>query len=267
MWVFSGVAGSELLWPFSFSKRELRFAVAQPVATRSPCLSKKGILAQKIELKESGIEGDINAFLEGLDCLVLNIPPGLRSNPNVPFTSRIRPLESQLQQSGIPHLIFISSTSVYGRDQGEVDETDLPAPDTETGRQLERAESILLQNPSRKTQVVRPGGLLGPDRHPVFSLSGNTYSSGGQDRVNLIRLEDLLNILQALILNDWDSGIFNAVYPEHPSKRDFYIQEATHFGIAPPTYPDAGESRNGKIVRSSRLQEKGYKFSHSIWSR
>lgn len=229
-------------------------------------LAEKGIEGQKIRLNESQIEGDITGFLKGLDCLVLNIPPGLRGDPGADFTGRIRNLEAHLKKAGVVHLVFVSSTSVYGNSQGNVCEKDPPHPDSETGRQLLETETLLLSNTTRKTQVVRPGGLLGPDRHPVFSLSGKSFDSGGNNRVNLIRLSDLLKILEVLISGNSVPGTYNAVYPEHPSKRDFYTAEASHFGISPPYYSDAPGPLKGKKIHCRALEAIGYTMAHSIWT-
>jgi nucleoside-diphosphate-sugar epimerase len=232
-----------------------------------PLLSEKGIEAYEVRLKDHTIEGDIAGFLHGLDGLVLNIPPGLRSDPGADFAARIRMLEPHMKAAGTPHLIFVSSTSVYGEAQGTVSESDLPEPDSETGRHLLQAESFVLSNTTRTNQVLRPGGLLGPDRHPVLTLSGRTLTSGGDSRVNLVRLGDLLEILERLVTQRLPAGIYNAVYPEHPLKREYYSREASAFGLPAPSYAQPGQVREGKIVRSRRLEDAGYSFTHSIWTK
>lgn len=60
-----------------------------------------------------------------------------------------------------PPALFVSSTAVYGADQGEVDELTAPAPDGFNGRVLLEAETAVFQ---RTTAVaVRLSGLYGPD--------------------------------------------------------------------------------------------------------
>ena len=64
----------------------------------------------------------------------------------------------------------MSSTSVYGDSFPivEITEETKPNPDTESGKQLVIAETLFVQsNPHFKTTVIRFGGLLGDDRHPV----------------------------------------------------------------------------------------------------
>lgn len=235
-------------------------------AEKEAGLSEKGIEPFVIRLGELEIEGDITGFLKGLDCLVLNIPPGLRNNPGADFTARIRLLHAHLEKAGIPHLVFISSTSVYGDAQGKVTEKDPPVPDSETGRQLLQAESLILSGTRRTVQILRPGGLLGPGRHPVYSLSGRVLGSGGNSPVNLVRLGDLLNILEMLVAGRPESGIYNAVFPEHPTKEEFYTLEARSLDLPPPSYPGTPAAPQGKIVRSKALEELGYRFSHPIRS-
>ena len=229
-------------------------------------LLEKGIEARVLRLGDQKIEGNPEEFLKGLDCLVVNIPPGIRRDPKADFISRIRLLETCLQKAAIPHLIFVSSTSVYGASQGSVSEADQPLPDSQTGEQLLQVEKMLLENKARTTQILRPGGLIGPDRHPVFTLSGKNINSDGSERVNLIRQEDLLPVLGLLITNPNLSGTFNAVFPEHPSKHEYYTKEAHHFGIAPPVYRDSPGRLSGKKIACPALKALGYTFTHTIWS-
>jgi len=229
-------------------------------------LLEKGIDARVLRLGDHEIEGNPGEFLDGLDCLVVNIPPGIRRDSKADFISRIRLLETHLQMAAVPQLVFVSSTSVYGAFQGSVTEADHPLPDSQTGEQLLEAENILLENTARTTQILRPGGLTGPDRHPVFTLSGKNINSDGSERVNLIRQEDLLPVLELLIANPNLPGTFNAVFPEHPSKQEYYTKEANYFGIAPPVYRDSPGHLKGKKVACPALKALGYSFAHSIWS-
>jgi nucleoside-diphosphate-sugar epimerase len=131
---------------------------------------------------------------------------------------------------------------------------------------LLEAEEILLSNPVRNTLILRPGGLLGTDRHPVFTLSGKQLTSDGNAPVNLVRRQDVLGILELLISNPSHSGIFNAVFPEHPLKREYYALESSYFGIPPPVYIEKPGSAKGKKIYSHALHEMGYHFAHSIWT-
>src|SRR5574343_621841 len=68
----------------------------------------------------------------------------------------------------------VSSPSVYSDSFPivEITEETTPNPDTESGKQLVIAETLLQSNQNFKTTVIRFGGLLGEDRHPVKFLAG-----------------------------------------------------------------------------------------------
>ena len=229
-------------------------------------LEELGVVPFRILLTEKGVEGPLPLFLEGLDTLRGNIPPGLRKQPEADFLSKIRILDRALTEAGTARLLFVSSTAVFSDAQGAVVEQTPPEPGTRSGRQQLQAENLLLQNPSRKTMVLRLGGLMGPDRHPVTHLSGREIPSGGNQRVNLIRMGDALGALRHLIANPRSSGIYHGVYPAHPTRRDFYTSEARLMRLDPPRFMDPAGPAAGKTVRSTRLQREGFHFSHSIYS-
>ena len=114
--------------------------------------------------------------------------------------------------------------------------------------------------------MLRLGGLLGPDRHPALHLSGREFSSGGNKAVNLIRLGDALSALQHLITDPEASGVYHGVYPEYPSRRDYYSSEARFFGIPLPIFKDKPGALEGKQVQPERLLKAGFRFSHPIYS-
>ena len=233
---------------------------------KRPELEELGIHSYQIYLSETGVQGPLGSFLKGLDNLVVDIPPGLRNQRDADFVSRIRHLDQALQEAGIPRLLYVSSTSVFGSGQGTVTEDTIPEPESNSGRQLLEAERLLLSNTSRQTVVLRLGGLLGPDRHPVFHLSGREIPTGGTIAVNLIRLGDALGALQYLISDPGASGVYHGVYPEYPSRREYYNAEARILKTAPPHFMDPPGPVTGKRVRPERLLQAGFRFSHPIVS-
>ena len=72
-----------------------------------------GIVPYSIKLFEKGVQGDIRSFLSGTNILVVDIPPGLRRNPDVDFVKKIKNLIPYIEKSYVKKVIFTSSTSVY----------------------------------------------------------------------------------------------------------------------------------------------------------
>lgn len=229
-------------------------------------LQASGIDAFTISLGEREAEGPLTAFLEGLDILIINIPPKLRSSDAQNYVEKMKLLKDSLLESPQTKVLFVSSTSVYGDIEGEVTETTTPVPTTESGKQLLESEQLFYDEPRLSTTVVRFGGLIGPGRHPVTHLSGRTGLKNGTAPVNLIHLEDCLRILMAIIEHNWWGLHFNAVYPEHPTRAAYYAAESEKKGLPVPEFLPEKEGEKGKRVSSSLLLQKGFEFAAGIRS-
>ena len=134
-------------------------------------------------------EKTIEDFLDESEILIINIPPKLRKNNQEDFVGKIRTLIPFIEKSTVENLIFVSSTSVYGdREESafRLTEETKPQPDSEGGKQLLQTEHLLQSNPFFKTTVVRFGGLIGQDRHPIRFLSGRENIENPEAPINLI---------------------------------------------------------------------------------
>ena len=161
-------------------------------------------------------------------------------------------------------IIFVSSTSVYGEVQGEVTEKSIPKPANDSAKKLLAAEKLFMTDKDLDATLVRFGGLLGPDRHPVTYLSGQHELTNGDDAINLIQLEDCLLILISIITNDWWGKIMNGVYPDHPTKRVYYTTEASKRGLPVPEYKKGYAGKTGKIIKTKTLDALKFKFMAPI---
>lgn len=234
---------------------------------RLEVLRSEGIEPYRLELDATGAQGPIADFLKDLDCLVCNIPPGLRKDPDANYPGRIRQLVGPIREAGVGHVIFVSSTSVFGRDQGEVDEDTLPIPDSKSGRQVLQAEEILRRSDwQTAVTVVRFGGLIGGSRHPIRQLAGKMGLSGGTDPVNLIHRDDCLRILLAVIKGGPGEGLIHAVAPEHPSREEYYRREAEKHGLPAPGFAPSSGKSNAKVLKSRSFLIKKTGFKTSLFS-
>ena len=233
--------------------------------TKIPFLEENGIKAYLISLGEAAVEGDIGSFLNGLDTLVINIPPSLRKGNTSNYVLKLKGLLKYIRSAGIPKVIFVSSTSVYGVERGKVSEETLPNPDSESGKQLLEVENLFMGDQNLKITIIRFGGLIGPGRHPVNFLSGRKDLKNGHHPVNLIHLEDCIRMIVAILENGWWNVLFNGVYPEHPSKKNYYSLVAEKKGLPALHYKEESDALEGKIVESPSLEERGFTFSKGIW--
>ena len=264
-----GVLGCGWLgYPLAEKLLEMGYAVKGSTTSEAKLdsLAAAGIIPFYVEISDSGIKGDLKGFLEGLQCLILNIPPGLRKGPPGSYLNKLGYLLKELKEHAVPRLIYISSTSVYGNKQGQVTETDPALPEDDKGSELLEAEKRLSDLADTQTQVIRLGGLIGGDRHPSKQLSGKEIPSGGNDAVNLIHRSDAILAIISVLEQPFEASLFNAVCPEHPRKRDYYASEAIKRGLEPPLYQDPPGALAGKVVDSDIFPPAGIHFSKSLYS-
>lgn len=230
-------------------------------------LTHVGIIPYEIKLYAEGVQGDITSFISDAELLIINIPPGLRNDPEANFIGKIGRLQDYIEQSGVEKVLFVSSTSIYEDAEKfpEYTEEDNANAESNTSRQLISAEEHLKESDSYKTTVIRFGGLFGPGRHPVTYLAGKTDLKNPATPVNMIHLDDCIEIISQIIKKKVWGKTFNAVYPEHPTKEKYYTQIAETKNLAVPEFEHSSVSK-GKVISSRVLQkELKYEFLQNIW--
>ncbi len=219
-----------------------------------------GVDAYPVNITEEGVEGSPQGFLKNVSTLIVMIPPGLRRDSGSDYVLKMSHFLTEIKSAKVSHVIFISSTSVYGDEQAFVTEKDTPKPTTEAGRQLFQVEQLFFNTPDFKTTIVRFGGLVGGSRQPVKYLAGRKELSGGNDPVNLIHQDDCITIISSIIKQEVYGHIFNGVHPAHPKKELYYKAKASELQLEAPQYAITNEPA-GKQVDSVNLSLKlDFKF-------
>ena len=229
-------------------------------------LEEKGIRPFEIILQPDKIEGPIDELLSDLEILIINVPPRMRRGSSESYIDKMNELHSKIQAANVDKVIFVSSTSVYGNIEGDVDESTPVEPVTESAKHLLAAENLFMDDEVLKTSILRFGGLIGPDRHPVSMLSGKEDLSNGDDAVNLIHRDDCIHMIITILENEWWHEIFNGVYPDHPRKSEYYTKEAAIRGIKAPGYKGLKGQTEGKLIKSRNFLIKNQSFFTSIRS-
>lgn len=223
-------------------------------------LENLGIQPYLIALSEDKTTGDLNSFLENSKILIIDIPPKLRSSSTENFVSKIKNVIPFIEKSSVENVLFISSTSVYGDTSTalSVTEETKTYPDTESGKQLVQTEQLLQSNTNFKTTILRFGGLIGEDRHPIKFLAGRKNIENPNAPINLIHQEDCIGIILKILQQaqneklEWNET-FNAVTPFHPSRKEYYTQKAIEFNLALPEF-NAENSSFGKTIWSDKVE-------------
>jgi len=243
-------------------------------ATKLKTLKEAEIIPFQIQLNEQEIIGNVSDFLHETDVLIIAIPPGLRkeilSSEEMTFMNKMKTLIPYIEKSGIQKVLLVSSTSVYG-DRFPIEEyteSTQTHPDTESGKQLVLSEKLLQSNIHFKTTVIRFGGLLGEDRHPIKFLAGRTQIENPDGPVNLIQREDCIGIIIKALdfaYKDKWGETFNAVAPQHPTRKTYYQKKAQQFNLPLPNFVEDTKSK-GKIISSKKVETiLDYSFQKEIW--
>ncbi len=201
-------------------------------------LENLGIRSFLIALESNSISGEIETFLEESKTLIIDIPPKLRGNSKEDFVGKINTLIPFIEKSLIENVLFVSSTSVYGDTSTTLNVTEetKPCPETESGKQLLRVEQLLQNNSNFKTTILRFGGLIGEDRHPIKFIAGRENLDHPESPINLIHQKDCIGIILKIMEQNCWNEIFNAVAPFHPSRETYYTQKAKDLNLALPKF-------------------------------
>lgn len=212
-------------------------------------LTDHGVDAFNIDLQQYKLYGDVQGFLEGLDILVINIPPGLRANPESDFAYRIKLIMKFVQVYEIKKVMLVSSTSVF-KDQIDFpvyDENASPNATSCNGLQLIAAERLFSEMAQQPT-IIRPCGLIGADRHPIKFLTGKTGIKNPQAPINLVTRDHVNDAIIKIFASSVSIPVFHAVSEPHENRKDYYEKAAMSYQLPAPVFELSQQSVGKRIV-------------------
>ncbi|MDO9182487.1 MAG: hypothetical protein Q7U04_08760 [Bacteriovorax sp.] len=201
-------------------------ALGHKVTTTTTTSQKKELLQKTLKIQLFDVTSQIpDQNLLACDVIVYTIPPlGLGEVER--FFHAVDPNAK---------IIFISSTSVYGKSEGSINEESLLTPQRKNGKILKMSE-LYLRSHFKNLTIIRPGGLYDENRHPIYSLQGKTNLTTGQELLHLVHRDDCIEAIANIIKNQSWSEDFNLVNDLRISKQDYYTEEAMRLGLTPPEY-------------------------------
>ncbi|MDC8832286.1 NAD-dependent epimerase/dehydratase family protein [Alteromonas gilva] len=202
------------------------------------------------QLQQEGVKALLFALGDNPDSLsahsanstvILNIPPGRRNTDLDGFTRHMCELITALYRNQPPQqLIFISTTSVYGDQDGDITTGSPVAPTTASGEAHVAIEQHIQQCAPENGYILRLAGLVGPDRHPVKSLAGRTLS-GANQVVNLVHVDDVVTTIGALMTQQPKQKLWHLSSSAHPMRGEYYPKMANQLGLAPIEFSDGSD--------------------------
>lgn len=196
-------------------------------------------------------------------CLVIAITPQFKKG-QTDYAIKVAQLVDAAKQRGVvQRIILLSSTAVYQRLEGLVDENtnlNLDEPSLvglgsiEKEKILNTAEQTVL-NFYQQGSVLRLAGLVGPDRHPGKFLLAKRTLTNSTAPVNLIHQQDAVGLIMALLTTPSPKGIFNGVSDTHVTKALYYQAAAKSLGLELTTFSVANTLDSTRIVSGDKAKE------------
>jgi nucleoside-diphosphate-sugar epimerase len=192
--------------------------------------------ADKIQLfHEKGIEAQLldasltpESKLLNVDVCVLNIPP---------FKEEL-PWFKSWKWNKETKIIFVSSTSVHG--------------DKDSGNIL-REQEAWVKDSFLHWNILRPSGLIGPDRHPGRFLSGKKNLDGKNRPVNLIYRDDVIGVIKTLMEKNLDHLILDVTSDEQKTRKEFYESYCKKHGLPLPEFND--DETSGERISNVEMKK------------
>lgn len=200
------------------------------------------------------------------DLLWIAIPPKTRGGEGSAFAEKLESIVHIAAAHGVRHVLYTSSSKVYGEPGTIVNELTVPQPNSKAGLVLLAAEELLRRQQDRfaSVTILRFAGLIGPGRDPGGFLAGKTEVTNGDAPVNLIHLDDCVGIANRIMQQQAFGNVFNACCPHHPARSHFYTLAAAAADLQAPAF--IAKKNRWKIVDSLYVQPTlGYDFIVDNW--
>ncbi|NKC12384.1 MAG: sugar nucleotide-binding protein [Gammaproteobacteria bacterium] len=164
--------------------------------------------------------------------------------------------------------IFVSSTSVYGQDDGSwVDEYSATTPSRVTGALIVEGE-VALCRLERRTTIVRFGGIYGPGRGRLLRsvAQGTPCIEEPPQYTNRIHRDDCAAVLAHILMLSAADNLYLAVDDEPSPQHVVCDWLAKRLGVPPPPRRTLVTRRDfaagSKRVSNRRLRNTGYTFEY-----
>lgn len=214
-----------------------------------------------ISFNPNAVADKLPLFFES-DILIINFPPKLRTKEGSFYLEQIDLILTNLRNSRIKKIVFVSSTSVYPDSNRELMESEVENITQAENKILFTAEQKIMVNISTKYLILRCGGLTGYDRMLIKHFAGKKALVGGNSPVNLIHRDDVVGIILNLLEKDIWNTTLNICAPQHPARTVFYKNMAEKYGYELPEFA-LDDNEPYKIISIDKLEAfTDYKFTY-----
>jgi nucleoside-diphosphate-sugar epimerase len=226
-------------------------------------LSKLGFDSEKFELGNDLTHNRLVKIFAA-QVLILNIPVGRKTITTEHFVQHMQALLKYASDSEIQNVIFISTTSVYGDNNGIVTEQSLTEPQTQSGQINLAIEVLVRKYFTDRSTIFRPAGLVGKDRHPANYLAAKTGLLNPDNVVNLVHQDDVVCAIKTVIEKDIWGQTLHLSALAHPTRAQYYTWAAENLSLTPPDFIKGTGIPRGKRIDATRsLQVLGISLKYA----
>ena len=169
------------------------------------------------------------------EIILVSVPPSISADPVLArYGRRIAALRHEMK------IIYLSTVGVYGDRDGEWVTEDRSAKPKSTRSksrlQAEKAWLALAKDGMKSVQILRLAGIYGPQRNALAALkAGRARRIIKPGQVfNRIHVTDICAVIDALLVYQGGSEIWNLSDDEPAPPQDVVTYAATILGIEPP---------------------------------
>lgn len=248
------------------------------VTTRT--LEKKQELEKEslnVKLLDTNDFNQLSQLISSYDIIVVTLAPKCINDYKKTYLTTAQNIVKCFEnsQKKVKHLIYTSSSSVYGDQKGALTTEDSPLNNTtSSGKILIETENTFLSLKKMQTKVCifRLSEIYGPKRD--LSLRVKHYSEfsapgDGLNPTNMIHVDDISLAILFAIEHSLD-GIYNLTDDEHISRKQMYDLISRRF-LLPIVFFDSTKSSihsGSKVLSNQKIKDLGFifKYPHRIYT-
>ncbi|GAB3547892.1 NAD-dependent epimerase/dehydratase family protein [Arthrobacter tumbae] len=232
-----------------------------------------GKLPPQIEGTSVDLTGELPAIPADTDVVVIALTADGRTEAayRATYYDGTANLLAALARDGIVprRIVFVSSTAVYGNDDGGwIDENTPPSPSTATGAVLRETEELLTER-APQSVLLRLSGIYGPGRTRLIDQvrNGKTQSGGAPHWTNRIHRDDAAAAITHLagletparsyLGTDHEPALLGEVQTFIAAELDVPLPPDDAAGSAHPT--------SGKRCTNAQLSATGFTFTYPTY--
>ncbi len=227
-------------------------------------------VAQKGLILKGNDEDELIPLIANNDILIITIAADSPEHYESAYLNTAQIFRHLALEMDLPrHLIYTSSTSIYGDHHGLwVDESsDLHGKGEQAKILIEAEKAYLsLQELGWHVCILRFAEIYGPGRElskRVEQMIGHTLPGTGEHYTNMIHRQDCSSAIDYALRHHLE-GVFNAADDEHPTRKELYDLISHKFKMPRVKWDPTliGLHSGNKRVSNHKIKSEGFAFRH-----